>query len=71
MDYTGYTVPAPMRWDQVAYANHGTVETLNEIIESNPGIPADAILQTGTVVQIPIKDSATVEDVTLLPPWKR
>jgi len=71
------------RWDLIAYRAYGTVDkiglpdgtevnAISYIIENNPGLTLDSVLQEGLLLEIPIIPNAAVKTASeLLPPWKR
>ena len=69
-DNTTYTTNKPTRWDEIAYIAYGDASRMQEIIDANVGLPLNATIAGGTVVNIPIVDATTI-DTSLLPPWKR
>jgi hypothetical protein len=70
-DVTQYITKEAQRWDNVAHAAYGKGSLFQDIIEANPGIPVTAILPTGTVLNIPVKEDGIVTtDKEKLPPWK-
>jgi hypothetical protein len=70
------------RWDQIAYKSYGTinnvtledgriVNALSLIIETNPLLPIDSVLEPGLLLNIPIIPNTTIKtQADLLPPWK-
>lgn len=81
--YTDYTTKAGDRWDMIAYKAYGTVETItledggevnamSHIINANPDVPIDSVLQEGLLLKIPVIVNANVKtEAELVPPWKR
>jgi prophage DNA circulation protein len=69
-EYTEIQLTKRSRWETVAYEAYGDVSRMNEIIEANPQVRADAVLDVGTVLRIPIISEAVIE-ADLLPPWKQ
>jgi hypothetical protein len=83
MSFTEYITKPGDRWDLIAYKAYGTIDdirlddgsTINSmsyVIQSNPDLPIDDILQEGLLLKIPVIPSATIQtDLEILPPWKR
>ena len=79
---TEYVTQQNDRWDLIAYKCYGTVgnillddgtqvNAMSYIIQNNPDVPADDVLDAGLLLQIPIIQSTVLPtDPTLLPPWK-
>lgn len=71
MSQTTYTVPRPMRWDDVAYEAYNDPMLVAEIIDTNPDVPIlGDYIQPGTVLNVPIKEVPDINKNNL-PPWKR
>lgn len=80
---TEYITRPGDRWDLIAYNAYGTVDmiTLDDdtqvnamayIIDSNPGVPIQDILDPGLLLQVPIIPSTVIPiSANQLPPWKQ
>jgi hypothetical protein len=67
-----YIVKDGMRWDTVSYLAYGRASLIDDLITANPEVPITERLPPGTVLQIPVKDTAAVQtNSELLPPWKQ
>jgi len=83
MATTEYITRPGDRWDLIAYKAFGTVNmilledgtevnAMSYIMQSNPEIPKDDILDAGILLQVPIIPSTVIPLTTdLLPPWKK
>lgn len=70
MEYTRYTTVQGDRWDTVAFKAYGDATQYSAIVEANPTVPKGPVLPAGTILNIPVIDSPTV-DTSILPPWKQ
>ncbi len=68
---TEYITMKGDRWDTVAYKAYGDATRMTEIIEANPDVPTTPVIETGTRLNIPIIETDSEVDVSLLPPWKQ
>jgi phage tail protein X len=70
--FVEYIVKEGERWDTVAYKAYGDSSMVSVIIENNPNVAINPILQTGTRLLIPVLEKSEIEiNSELLPPWKR
>jgi len=81
--YTEYLTKPGDRWDLIAYKAYGTVgdiilddgttvNAISAIINANPDISIDDVLDEGVLLQILIIPNASVNtDLASLPPWKQ
>jgi len=70
MAYTRYTTVQGDRWDTVAFKAYGDATLYSEIVEANPTVPKDAVIPSGIVLNIPIRENS-VSKKSVLPPWKQ
>lgn len=80
---TEYITRAGDRWDLIAYKAYGTVDiialadgtqvnAMSYIIQNNPDVSIEDILDPGLLLQIPIIPSTVIPlSADLLPPWKQ
>lgn len=71
-DTLEYIVKGDMRWDAISYTVYGTPNEVGRITAANPDVPVTPIVESGTLLQIPI---ITVAEAVLtneqLPIWKQ
>ncbi|MBO9674413.1 MAG: tail protein X [Sphingobacteriaceae bacterium] len=67
-----YTTGPNERWDTVSTKCYGSPAFSELIIKSNPDIKIYDVLPQGTLLNIPVLETADVlTDSESLPPWKR
>ncbi len=72
MDFTPYTTLAGERWDTISQKAYGNPFLAEIIINANPDLPVNDLLEPGTVIALPILEAVNENiDRDLLPPWKR
>lgn len=72
MNYILHKIKSNERWDSIAYKYYSNAYLISPLIDANPHIAIGAILPENKIIKVPIKDySSTVQDKSLLPPWKR
>jgi hypothetical protein len=80
---TDYITRTGDRWDLIAWKAYGTFDTIQlddgtqvnamaYIIDNNPDVSVDDILDPGILLQVPIIPSTVIPLATdLVPPWKQ
>jgi len=67
-----YTTKGNQRWCDVSQACYGSPFQIATIINMNPDMPINAVIQDGTILKIPILATIDVPTINeLLPPWKQ
>lgn len=70
--FVEYIVKEGERWDTIAYKAYGDSSMISGIIENNPDVAINPILQVGTRLLIPVLEKSEIEiNSELQPPWKR
>lgn len=65
-------LPAPERWDNIAFKAYGDAGLIEGIVQANPNVLVNAIVTEGTVLNIPIlTEEVVLVDENNLPPWLR
>jgi phage tail protein X len=67
-----YITQAGDRWDLLAWRFYGDATLFGPIIQTNPQIAIEAVLEAGLNVGIPLLQvTQTTQNGADLPPWKR
>lgn len=65
------------RWDTIAWAYYGDANAISRLVEANPALDLDTVLESGQRLIVPlitleeVEAVATAELSSKLPPWKR
>jgi len=65
--YIVYTTRTNDRWDLIAFTFYGDASRFQPILDANPRVPIDPVLQSGVQLAVPVLD--VVVATTPLPPW--
>jgi len=71
MDSFNYTTIEGDRIDNLAHRFYGGMYGISILSEANPFVPMYAVFPTGTVLAVPVIETAQTVENILLPPWKR
>jgi len=67
-----YITVRPERWDNIANMAYGNANLSEVLIKANPDVSISAVIEAGTILNLPILEiESSATDTELLPPWKR
>lgn len=68
--FTEFTTTSDQRWDIIAHRVYGDSSRIADILEANPGLPANSVVPAGIRLRVPVRAVEKVNK-SILPPWKR
>ncbi|HJU11520.1 MAG TPA: tail protein X [Candidatus Binataceae bacterium] len=67
-----HTTAAGERWDTLAWRYYGDATLFGPLIQTNPQIPIEPVLEAGLTIAVPLlMVNPAVQQTANLPPWKR